>query len=418
VIVLYVFALPHLQARGNPRLDPADLVLPRAIDVIVASWCLWVGSSVGSFLNVVAWRMPRGEGINGRSHCPRCRVQLRARDNLPVFGWLALGGRCHQCRLPISIRYPIVEAVVGLTVTAICLGQLYQFSLPRTSLLVPGGPLRAPMADSDVIITLLYHSLAVCASWACGLILLDEHRLPSRLLAGVLAVVLLPILAYPTLMTVPWQMQVSPIWRPDGQYLDAVARVISSLATATVLGRYLSQSLCPGADPKLDPLGRSTGRLMDLIVVLAIPGIVVGWQALIAVTVVGSMIAVVLQRLIRPEREALGRFAIAIPLMMTIHIVAWRHLSSPSLNRDDEIGTWLWPSAGGSPWVVLVWLLFAAMIPWWLKDPSFEHSSSALEGAGESSSLLVRSATDDFEDEADKKELSSGQEEHSQTHSP
>jgi leader peptidase (prepilin peptidase)/N-methyltransferase len=372
-MLLYVLGLSRLQAWGNPRLAPVDLIVPRVIDVIVAIWCFWVGSSVGSFLNVVAWRMPRGESLNGRSHCPRCCVQLRARDNLPVFGWLALGGRCYRCRLPISSRYPIVEAAVGLTVTAISLGQLYQFSLPRPTRIVGVGPLWAPMVDFDVLITLLYHSLAVCASWACGLIVLDDHRLPRRLVAGSLAAVVVPMLIYPSLMTVPWQMQVSSQWRADGQFLDAVARVVSSLAAATILGRYLAQSLCPGADPKLDPLGRSTGRLMDLIVVLAIPGIIVGWQALIAVTVVGSLLATVLQRLIRPQREALGRFAIAVPISLTIQIVAWRHLSAPILNRDDEIGTWLWPSSGGSPWVVLAWLLIASLIPCWLKNPSPIH---------------------------------------------
>ena len=113
-IVAYVFGLARFQAAGSTLFGAQDLYIPRAIDVLIALWCLWVGASIGSFLNVVAWRMPRGESINGRSHCPRCLAQLRARDNFPVFGWLALGGRCRSCHLPISPRYPIVEATVGL----------------------------------------------------------------------------------------------------------------------------------------------------------------------------------------------------------------------------------------------------------------------------------------------------------------
>jgi leader peptidase (prepilin peptidase) / N-methyltransferase len=73
------------------------------------------GAAVGSFLNVVAWRLPRGFSIvTPRSRCPRCASAIRPWHNLPVLGWLLLGGRCRDCRLPISWRYPLVEAATGL----------------------------------------------------------------------------------------------------------------------------------------------------------------------------------------------------------------------------------------------------------------------------------------------------------------
>lgn len=75
-----------------------------------------LGLMVGSFLNVVVWRVPRGESVvNPPSHCPRCDSPLRARDNVPVLSWLLLRGRCHSCGEPISKRYPLVElATAGL----------------------------------------------------------------------------------------------------------------------------------------------------------------------------------------------------------------------------------------------------------------------------------------------------------------
>jgi leader peptidase (prepilin peptidase)/N-methyltransferase len=366
--LLYVFGLPHLQARGNPLLSPDDLIMPRAIDVIVVIWCFWVGSSVGSFLNVVAWRMPRGESINGRSHCPRCQAQLRARDNLPVFGWLALGGRCRNCRLPISVRYPIVEAAVGLSITAVCIAELYQLSLPGQLVHVHRGPLRAPVVDLEILVTLLYHCVALSVAWACGLIRLDGHRLPKQLVGFAATVTLVPMVAYPTLMVVPWQMQVGTDWQPHGLFLDAMVRVVTALVAATILGRYLARVFCPAADPKLDPLGRSTARLMDLIVILSIPAIVVGWQAIIAVTVIASLLAAVLGRFLRPPREALGRFAVAMPLAMSIQLVFWRHLHAPASLPADSSGTWYWPSDGGSPWVLLSWAGIAVLIPLWLRE--------------------------------------------------
>lgn len=73
-----------------------------------------IGACVGSFLNVVVWRLPRGESIvSPPSHCPRCGKNLKWYDNLPVIGWLKLRGKCRFCAQPISPRYPIIEAVTG-----------------------------------------------------------------------------------------------------------------------------------------------------------------------------------------------------------------------------------------------------------------------------------------------------------------
>jgi leader peptidase (prepilin peptidase)/N-methyltransferase len=69
-----------------------------------------VGLLVGSFLNVVIWRVPRGESVvQPRSQCPGCGTAIRPRDNVPVLSWVALRGRCRDCDEPISPRYPLVE---------------------------------------------------------------------------------------------------------------------------------------------------------------------------------------------------------------------------------------------------------------------------------------------------------------------
>jgi leader peptidase (prepilin peptidase)/N-methyltransferase len=74
-----------------------------------------LGACVGSFLNVVVWRLPRDESlVTPPSHCPKCNTPLRWYDNIPVFGWITLGGKCRYCGQAISARYPIVEAIVGL----------------------------------------------------------------------------------------------------------------------------------------------------------------------------------------------------------------------------------------------------------------------------------------------------------------
>ncbi|MEO0855117.1 MAG: prepilin peptidase, partial [Cyanobacteria bacterium J06648_11] len=100
------------------------------------------GASVGSFLNVVVYRLPNGLSLlKPGSHCPKCQTPLGARDNVPVLGWLWLRGRCRHCGVPIPIRYPAVEAltmglfalcfaVFGFSGTAVLAAILVSWLLP------------------------------------------------------------------------------------------------------------------------------------------------------------------------------------------------------------------------------------------------------------------------------------------------
>jgi leader peptidase (prepilin peptidase)/N-methyltransferase len=81
-----------------------------------------LGCVVGSFLNVVVHRLPRGESVvRPRSRCPHCLVPIRPWHNVPVASWLALRGRCASCRQKISWRYPLVEAGTALLFVAVTL---------------------------------------------------------------------------------------------------------------------------------------------------------------------------------------------------------------------------------------------------------------------------------------------------------
>ncbi len=89
-----------------------------------ASLLALVGLLIGSFLNVVIARVPAGESVvHPRSRCPRCGVEIAARDNVPVLSWLVLRGRCRHCAEPISVRYPVVE----VTHAALWLVMLWRF---------------------------------------------------------------------------------------------------------------------------------------------------------------------------------------------------------------------------------------------------------------------------------------------------
>jgi leader peptidase (prepilin peptidase)/N-methyltransferase len=87
-----------------------DLVFDLSTTIVV----FILGASIGSFLNVVVYRLPAGISLAyPPSRCPKCLHQLGKRENVPVFGWLLLKGRCRHCKNAISARYPLVEGMAG-----------------------------------------------------------------------------------------------------------------------------------------------------------------------------------------------------------------------------------------------------------------------------------------------------------------
>jgi leader peptidase (prepilin peptidase)/N-methyltransferase len=103
-----------------------------------------LGLAIGSFLNVCIYRLPLGQSVlSPPSTCPSCRTRLRWIDNIPVVSWVLLGGKCHHCRAPISIQYPIVELVTGVLFVLV-------------TWLTPMGPLLAARLTLVVILIVLF----------------------------------------------------------------------------------------------------------------------------------------------------------------------------------------------------------------------------------------------------------------------
>ncbi len=103
--------------------DSPLLATPLGSGLLLAGLFL-LGTLLGSFANVVIYRLPLGKSLLWPgSHCPRCGRPIRWHDNVPVLGWLLLGGRCRDCRTPIAVRYPAVETLFGLVLAALGLGR-------------------------------------------------------------------------------------------------------------------------------------------------------------------------------------------------------------------------------------------------------------------------------------------------------
>ena len=155
------------------------------IDFVMAAWVGVIGACVGSFLNVVAHRLPRGISVVWKpSHCPQCGKPIRWHDNVPVVGWLRLRGRCRDCHEPIPPRYAIVEAVTGLLFFGIAYFDVLTPSTGAAGARRGGLPSEvAPVVDGGAVALVLYHGALASGLVLTALFVLDKTWTAARGLA-------------------------------------------------------------------------------------------------------------------------------------------------------------------------------------------------------------------------------------------
>jgi leader peptidase (prepilin peptidase) / N-methyltransferase len=158
------------------------------------------GALIGSFLNVVAHRVPLGESlVSPGSRCPECGAPVKAYDNVPVVSWLLLRGRCRNCGAPISPRYPLVELATALAFAAVVAVRGFDddlvLELPFVAALIA---LAAIDYDHKLLPNKIVYPLAVYGVIAT--LLVDQGDLAENLIAGAgaFAFLLLAVLAYPS----------------------------------------------------------------------------------------------------------------------------------------------------------------------------------------------------------------------------
>ncbi len=145
---------------------------------LTSAFAFAFGACVGSFLNVVIWRLPRNESlISPPSHCPKCNHRISAWENIPLISYLLLRGRCHQCALHISARYPIIELTTAILFVGVW-GRIWNQQLP-----IDTGIAFFYLASAAVAIALI--------DWE-NLIIPDEITYTGILLAFILAVAVVP----------------------------------------------------------------------------------------------------------------------------------------------------------------------------------------------------------------------------------
>lgn len=154
-------------------------------ECLLGGICFLLGAALFSFMNVVAWRLPRGKNpLTGRSFCPQCGATLTAADLVPVFSYLLLRGRCRHCKAPIPARYLLVELLGGV----LALGCRWRFGTAYTL--------------ADGLFGMRWQGLLALA--LCGVLLsislidAETQTIPDRLNAAVAVLAVVHLLLSPS----------------------------------------------------------------------------------------------------------------------------------------------------------------------------------------------------------------------------
>lgn len=161
--------------------------LGTALTSIVVVLAAVFGLLIGSFTNVVVWRVPRGESVvNPPSACPSCGARIRWYDNVPILSWLVLQGRCRNCATPISARYALIEALTAVLFASAA----FRFTHDSDT-----------VGDLGVLLPIL--SLTAVGV-ALAFIDLDTHKLPNKIVLPAYPVVAVLVCFATLLMGWEW----------------------------------------------------------------------------------------------------------------------------------------------------------------------------------------------------------------------
>jgi leader peptidase (prepilin peptidase)/N-methyltransferase len=193
------------------RFEPIDLSPQQKVRIVALTtfgiaWFFWLGAVLGSYLNVVVYRMPLGlNTVAPVSRCPKCQTAIRPRDNIPILSWLLLRGRCRACGEPISSRYVIVESIMGLLfVLLLCFDVLSGgWYLPdHLRSMSRGLPVIEHFLQPRLLGLYFYHAALVWFLTGSVLFLIDGNRVPRKFILAGLLIAIVPPLIWPTLTPV------------------------------------------------------------------------------------------------------------------------------------------------------------------------------------------------------------------------
>ena len=300
--------------------------LPSIWHWAISLWLAALGGCIGSFLNVVVYRLPAGKSlVHPSSHCPKCGHAIRWYDNVPVFGWLALGGKCRDCHEPIAMRYPLVEAVTAAMFFALAWIELLSdgANLPLLHFVgLDKTPVIRTFTSNELIGVYACHLLLLCTLLSASLIEYDRQNAPFRLFLPTLLVGIVATCIWPQLhpMATLDQGLIIPY------YLCGSLDVLIDLFIALISGSLIALLAPCRSKLSVNGPGRS---IFVVLATTACCSLILGYQPMIVLGLLVVVIGLVERLTLRlySNGTAVGPI-IWLSLLVPIWLVFWRPLAS------------------------------------------------------------------------------------------
>jgi leader peptidase (prepilin peptidase) / N-methyltransferase len=275
------------------------------MEAAIFAWFLATGASIGSFLNVAAWRVPRSMSLLVPSKCPYCCTALSFYENMPIFGWIRLRARCRTCHLPIAARYVLVELFLLVVFGWICLNEFLTAgsNLPtqpfKYSMTLDQRLLKSPFG-----LQLFLYLWVVCGLIAVTLMSLQKSKIPWRVYLWTAVPCFILPLFEPSIIQVHWKAAVletiaekrmaAALTALLGMIVGAIAGLVVSLITARLFKPENTETV----DSDFE-----RNQFLAGIMTVAASGALMGWQAVLVIAPLTMLIMQV-------ARSVLQRFAL------------------------------------------------------------------------------------------------------------
>lgn len=265
------------------------------LDATFGVWYVAVGACIGSFLNVVAYRLPLGRNIGGHSGCPYCGTPIESTDNIPVLAWISLRGRCRTCRLPISIQYPIVELTVAIVFFVVFVTEFSNYGKN-----LPGTSRYAHHITAELILQSITYLFLLSGLLAAALIAVKRQVVPLKLFFWSVLPLAVVSLFSTNIIPIRWR-EVEP-YGPIEDRLDVLATLVCGAVAGIAVSRLIAPLIYKGFDSSLAMSDKQSTSARQFICGMAIAGASVGWQSVVTLAWLVLIGAIIGSSLFRAKR--------------------------------------------------------------------------------------------------------------------
>ncbi len=295
----------------------------RIMEALTTGWFFVLGTVFASFMNVVAWRLPNKRTLLDSSQCPFCAKRIRLSDNVPILGWIWLGCRCRTCRLPISVRYPLVELVYGIAFLI-----LFQVEVVTGASNVPfsriydfvGMDLMVWKPNWEVLRFYIYHCTLITILFTWTLVKIDRFETPPSLFLLTATIGIAMPVVWSHLQTVSL-LEPRPEWLVEKtQFAASMMEGGIGLVAGMAIGLIL-ELLAPVMTNEKDESVSHT-----LIWGAMLVGLFMGWQAIISTALIYALIS----------------FATSLLSQIFPAVARWPLIGNFSLATFIQICIWNW----------------------------------------------------------------------------